>query len=398
MADHSSPSEISGRKIHQWLHTTVAILLICGIMIVTVLIWYSGLCRKHQDRLFTPEYQAELEAIMNFLEQTYHTDRGTFEQYLPGIVCWGDSLTAGAGGKGVSYPAVLEGLIHANYCTPYNLSDLFIHRFPQFAEEMDYSFSVPVVNMGVGGENTDTILGRNGAVPFVTVNDFTIPAGRTPAEIVFESENGDPVAPLLQGNAGMEWVTIEGVKGVISIEQESYVSSSYRYFFTRSEAGGEVFVPAGTELVTQGSTDYKDYLMVLFIGQNGGYDDVEELISQQKAMLAHQTANNQRYIIVGLHTGTAADRAELEEAMQREYGDHYINLRAYMSEQAMDDAGLVPTLTDQQSMARGETPPSLMVDGVHFTPTAYRLIGQLIFERMETLGYFDEIKGVAGLK
>lgn len=56
-------------------------------------------------------------------------------------------------------------------------------------------------------------------------------------------------------------------------------------------------------------------------------------------MINHQTANQDRYIIVGLHTLTATERAGLESAMIAEYRDKYINLREYMSsQQAVNDA------------------------------------------------------------
>ena len=36
---------------------------------------------------------------LDILRQTYEKDLETVAQYLPGIVCWGDSLTAGSSGN-----------------------------------------------------------------------------------------------------------------------------------------------------------------------------------------------------------------------------------------------------------------------------------------------------------
>lgn len=136
-----------------------------------------------------------------------------------------------------------------------------------------------------------------------------------------------------------------------------------------------------------------DYLPVIFIGQNGGYRDIAEFIEQQRAIINHQAANQERYIIVGLHTGTAESRAELESVMEAEYGAKYINLRKYMSTVAMKDAGLIPTAEDNEMMLEGKTPSSLLAkDGLHFNATAYSLIGKLIYERMDELGYFAEVQ------
>lgn len=72
---------------------------------------------------------------------------------IPGVVCWGDSLTAGAGGEGITYPKVLSELLSANnYIT------------------------TTVINMGVGGENTREIMARAGALNIVLTEDMTIPA------------------------------------------------------------------------------------------------------------------------------------------------------------------------------------------------------------------------------
>lgn len=294
-----------------------------------------------------------------------------------GIVCWGDSLTAGTGGDGTTYPAVLQQLIQDNL----------------IPEALSGSFEAEVINMGVGGEDTNTILGRNGAVPFVVAENLVIPAGTEPVEILLQSAAGKAVAPLRQGTAGMEWVEMNGISGELHINQESYTGSEYSYTFTRKDAGDPVEIPAGTPILTSGSVVGTDYLMVIFMGENGGYDTYEELIAQQRAIIEHQTENKDCFIIIGLHTGTAKERADLEAAMKTEYGDKYINLREYMCTDGLKDAGLTPTSEDEEMMERGMTPASLMIsDQCHFNEYGYKLIGNLIYDRMDELGYFDEMK------
>jgi lysophospholipase L1-like esterase len=387
------------------------------------------LFRSNEEEKAQEEYYASLNeqmreeerAVEEEIEAAYEKLESDFFTYLPGIVCWGDSLTAGAGGDGTTYPNVLESLIKENLVDRFDAEQLANSLGQSHITGLNqYSLdSVPVINMGVGGETTNTILGRNGAVPFVVAEDFTIPASNTSdttaVEIHFVSENGKNVAPLRQGESGVNPVVIDGIEGVISIQQESYISEDYTYYFTRSaeesgdadKDGGagesndgntekDVTVKAGTEIITSGSTQYLDYIPVIFIGQNGGYDDINDLIAQQRAMIDHQEmseANQGKFIIVGLHTGTAADRAELEKAMQEEYGDQYINLREYMSTSGLQDAGIEATDEDKEMMAEGMTPQSLLAsDKLHFNEYGYELIGSLIYDRMDELGYFDEIK------
>lgn len=79
--------------------------------------------------------------------------------------------------------------------------------------------------------------------------------------------------------------------------------------------------------------------------------------------------------------------------MVDEFGDKYINLREYMAAQGMADAGLECTDEDQEMLMEGMTPASLMIDDkCHFNSYGYRLIGNLIYSRMDKLGYFDEVK------
>lgn len=64
-----------------------------------------------------------------------------------------------------------------------------------------------------------------------------------------------------------------------------------------------------------------------------------------------------------------------------------------MAAQGLTDAGVECTDEDQEMIAEGMTPASLMIDDkCHFNSDGYRLIGNLIYNRMDELGYFDEVK------
>ena len=333
------------------------------------------------DRLNNELYQKSVEEERK-LKQDYEATLAAIAQYLPGIVCWGDSLTYGAMGNGTSYPKVLSDIISGELA---------------FRDDR-YSISIPVKNMGVGGETSITICGRNGSIPFVISEEFTIPSGKTKVEIKIKSQSGRGVNPLRQGNAGVNNVTIAGIEGTLSVEQSSYTSSDCKYYFTRVNNGDSKRVAVGTQIITDASSKYLDYVTVIFMGTNGGYSDINELISQQRAIINHQTANKDRFIIVGLHTGTAASRAELEAAMVATWGDKYINLREYMVTQALADAGITPTAEDLELIAKGSTPASVRAPGgdIHFNATGYELIGKLIYNRMDSLGYFNEVKAALG--
>ena len=115
--------------------------------------------------------QENLEAIT----QAYEKDMQTVAQYLPGIVCWGDSLTAGSSGN-VSYPGTLQKYIDTYLCDIYNFASTIENAQDYSRLDWDqYTVSIPVVNMGAGKEDSATILGRSGVAPYVAGTDFEIP-------------------------------------------------------------------------------------------------------------------------------------------------------------------------------------------------------------------------------
>ncbi len=291
---------------------------------------------------------------------------------LPGIACIGDSLTHGTGGEGISYPDCLEKMLWED------------------------SLYIPVNNLGVGGENTVTIAGRMGAIPY-RVEAFTIPADAVPVQVRFISEENKKIEPLRQGEEGINPCVIEGVEGRLSIEQENYMDSDYTYYFTRKEAGAEVEVESGSEVRTNAATAYCDDVFVVFIGQNRGYENIEELITQQKAILALQRENSDKFLVLGLTSGTADERKELEEKMETAYDDKYINLRDYLSTEGPYDADVKITEEDLKQMSMGQVPDCLLSDGIHFNKEGYRLIAKAVYERMHELGYFDEVLEAAEL-
>lgn len=191
---------------------------------------------------------------------------------------------------------------------------------------------------------------------------------------------------------------IRGGYGKISVEIDENTQER-TYFFMRNTPGEIVEIPAGTTIETYGATHYLDYLPVIYIGTNGGYVDSEDLIVQQRAMINHYAENKDRFIIIGIHIGTQEEREELEDAMEKEYGARYINLREYMSTKGIDDAnkllnaGIKASSHDKEMIKEGKTPASLMVkDELHFNACGYELLGNLIYKRMDQLGYFEELQ------
>lgn len=316
----------------------------------------------------------------------------TIETSIPGIVCWGDSITAGIGGNGETYPAALQRLLKNDLATS------FRRLYPNgFNTTHKYNLTIPVVNMGVAGESSLTVAGRNGAIPYVITEAFTIPADTTTeVQISFTSQGGETVEPLVQGSKGLGTVMIGGVEGQLKIRQAFVGTTRYAYYFTRTEAGDAVGVPAGTPIETKAELSYKDYLAVIQIGHNGGWTDANDLIAQIRAVIAAQN-DPDRYIVLGLAFGDTAQLQLVNQALSAAFGDHFIDLWQYMRESGLSAAGIEATVEDTEALAQGLLPTSLTGGANNFNSIGYSLVAECIQRKMYELGYLDTVNEALSL-
>lgn len=272
-------------------------------------------------------------------------------------------------------------------------------------------FCPPVVNMGVGGESTLTILGRNGAIPYVVKKDVLVSKYQTPVPIEFTSKNGEKVAPLLQdreGAKGLNNVVINGIEGKISTDS-FWIEQNPCYTFTRAKEGEETVIKKGSVIIPCAENKYRDYIAVIFMGQNGGYngkngkESPAVLIKQINTLIEHQTANKDKFLVVGLHTGTKEERKDLESAMQKEFKEKYFNLREYFSSPygVFKDYNLSLSKEDKELIKIGKTPYRFLkmevdgeTDATHFMSYSYDIIGEQIYKRLDNLGYFNKVKKI----
>ena len=269
------------------------------------------------------------------------------------IVCWGDSLTFGEGGEGVTFPDVLQ-------------------------EE----FGIETLNYGVQGETAKQIALRMGALKMHT-GAFTIPKDTVPTEVTLWYEGEDPIM-MRMSDAGINPCTIAGVEGTLSYREEDG-----KYYFIRTMAGEECVVEDQTEVETFAAKDKRDTdLIVLFAGTNRAPDrnTVGELTDLEESMIEY--LGTEYYVVIGLTCKAMAPDVEwINEHIQKVFGDHYLNLRGYLMEEALEDANITPTEKDMEDIADGEVPSSLRVDIVHGTPVFYQLTGEWLAEQLREKHY-----------
>lgn len=305
----------------------------------------------------------------------------------PDIICYGDSMTYGAGSDGYCYPIRLKQLLSTN------------------------GSSANVFNCGVGGENSATITARSNANPLI-VNPFAIPADVSPVNITFKSINGVQTLPLYQGNghgdengngAGLRRYfdgEINGIKGRITLVQPSASGNVYTpapddyYTFTRAIAGTEVNVARPSPFYLDYARQHSGDIHLIWIGTNNG-DDYQRAISDAKAIINNMQALDKRYLVISrLKSSTAENAVQTYEQLDMqdkaffsEFGNRFISIRKYMNDWGLQDAGITATAQDLIDIQQGNVPTSLRVDGVHWTPVGYQILANIVFKKLNEFGW-----------
>ena len=267
--------------------------------------------------------------------------------YTTDLCFWGDSLTAGAGGSGTSYP---------NVCA----SELGITSFK---------------NCGVGGENANTIACRQGG------NSLILKAGTVSTYSLTELTDiyGTSCNPLRQGtgNNTVNPIYINGVKCNLSISQTSATDPNAKYTIT----GYNEPLLAETPVKFSGC-NITAKITVIFVGQNGPY--LAERLSIIDSMISKI---NDKYIVMGLSSGSTTSRSDEESQMLSKYGVHYFNTRNMLSKYGMSIMNLTPTTLDVDEMSKGEVPSSLRSDSVHLNANGYTALGKMLAQKIRACGY-----------
>ena len=274
------------------------------------------------------------------------------------ISCWGDSLTAGLGGSGTTYPDELSKLLNRK---------------------------AVVYDMGVGGETTGTIAGRQGGIPFIT-NEFIIPDTTTPVEINLIGKDGSDVNPCKGGFNGLNPCTILGITGDISY-------SDNKLYFTRRIAGKATTVKSGTEVITAGMQFNKGDIMILWTGSNDSINSstIQSTIEKQMKMIEYN--DNDKYIVIGLTSKHyMSDVSEINSELSKKYNNKFLDIRAKLLDidYLTSMWNLILSEDDILDIKNGEIPSSLRIDDIHFNAKGYEIIANLVYQKLNSLGYITE--------
>lgn len=291
------------------------------------------------------------------------------QKIVKNIVCFGDSLTAGAGGQGTTYESVMQAELGDSY---------------------------KVINCGVGGEQVYPITARQGGIVSFLANEVSIPMDKTEVEIGTKTDSGvhclkldgtEVALPLLlQGHGNsVNPCYIDDIPCTLRWYGSSYADTNGKYFLKSNIELSKVHkVVTKSPIYFYGNTLRNSHALVIWMGQNGGFKTVDELKELYKKAISHSGCSN--YVIIGLHGYNKTIEEDLEKQFKQEFGNHFIDWRNYLLTRALDDANITPTEQDLADINNGLCPTSLRYDNVHLNATGYTLLAKQILNRFKYLG------------
>lgn len=321
------------------------------------------------------------------------------------ILVWGDSITWGSAStrNDNCYTAILRQKIIEN------------------------GYIESVINCGVGGENFENILVRQGALGFYFADDVTLPASPLERVEVQRSENyinnrkykntyfgeNSYFQLLLQGETGRDNnepqyktvnpIIVNGVECTLTLEGD--YQNTVSYLSTNTQLDSPMLIKAGTFLYPNGSR-FKGDINIFSIGTNGGFFvkndgiiDIDASIAQYIELtdLAIEKSNSNNFIVCTPYAGGALrdlgieGLKKLESAVTKRYGNRHFNWRKYLVEYGLLDAGIEATPEDLAAISKGEVPPSLLSDGLHPNDAGHKIIGERLYDMLVSLGYLTKV-------
>ncbi len=251
------------------------------------------------------ENRQELNAHNQQIIQQADTVQQSIDNTITGLVLYGN--TSLGSGK-LSYQ--LKNTLNTELFKKIN------DTIKQTPSIIGHQVTLPVADLGISSETTDTILARLGITPLVVAKDFTIPADTAPVEIGIKTIMGTFPNFAAQADSNFSRISINGIEGRLKITQEN--NNEKIYFFVRKDAGEAVNIISGTRIIPEIAEIYQSYTPVIFFEFE--QDDAAKYISTVKAVLKHHEKHNEQFIVI---YRTKAN-SEMDVALSEAFGYNYI--------------------------------------------------------------------------
>lgn len=308
-----------------------------------------GYVTKGGRRLNPPiKYMVTNEQVSEGVKKYIQEGNSISALYDYDIVFFGDSLTAGVGGEGTSFPSVM--------CNALGITNY--------------------LNKGIAGATTfDVACIQGGDHAVIPANiDLSTP-------FTLADAHGITLQNLYLSYADGTFIG-ETASGLISVDQKTYkMEDSVIYKSPKYVSSG----------FAKSHTTYKS--MVVMLGTNDGIQlitgDTNAYMAAIKDMVEHYGGN--QYLILGVPNTQYGYGNNL---LKKEYGARYFDTIEYMSKYAIYEAidqGLLSenVLTEEvlSEIEATKIPSPLRSDWLHMNALGYTLLGNKITEKFVALGY-----------
>ena len=370
-----------------------ALLNICTILLSLFLTGCSG--KESKITLNSSQPECILSNNDNIVLESY-TNESVLDDEIPerSITCWGDSMMQGAGCN--------EAYIYSDN----GIEDISYFTTPS---ALQYFTSINTYNFGVGGESSYQISLRAGGIPIYTDRDIYI-TDHSLAYVKFVDENEETITMDDYSGYGYEdntypdTVYINDVLCCVERADEGLYISICSDAYCDSVT--EMYINAWTRVIPKAAYDHRNDILILEMGSNGGWEnDYDELIKQYQNIIDNSYYAD--YIIVG-DTDNPGESADIyqdvydnngnyaglhatlwEQSLYDAFGEHFLNTRLYLMENALSDCGLTPTENDIIDIQTGNLPEQIRADFTHFNSYGYYSKAKAIYLKGIELGYWN---------
>ena len=259
------------------------------------------------------------------------------------VVAWGDSLTYGLT----------------------QIDDVWQQANPTMVDTIGQDLGLPTKNFGLPSLGSAEIAVRQGGLrPQMTLAGSQIPARSTAPIHVEAISPTDGWSQYAKAGPLKMHGTLAGVPGTL---QHMLAPGVDDFSFTPdAPLNGALSVPPGSPFAGDEGIDYRGCFAIIWAGANN--QSQPAAIVRDIASMASSLPGPSHYLIVGTIPST-------NDALSKMYGPRFVDLRAWLMSDGPAAAGVLPTAADTEAVAAGMVPPSLTVDGTHFTQAAYTASG-----------------------
>ncbi len=260
------------------------------------------------------------------------------------VVWWGDSLTAGAGGNGVTAPGELSKLL-----------------------------GIPVLNKGVGGEGSSEIAVRSGAKK-ISVKFW----GSGKKQGVWDIYQVVPDRNLLRQGTNVMAGSVGTCIAILKFDGSGYSMQLYKCKRNLKDSIAD-FQIIGLEI-----TNAK--FQVIWAGRNNGGDSAT-VLSDVNLMVKLFKNNNPKVKILVLSVINGANEGAGTEAYSgilsvnqalASLNVTYVDVRKCLIQDALEREGLSPSPQDVLDIQNDLVPTQLRSDGIHLNAFGYHAVAACV--------------------